>query len=322
MSFKRSYNVLLKQLITAYELIDDPDASGEGIATYFNRLNPQIMPEVKTIEGDSGSTDFVRLLIPGVRGQTKGGVTPTLGIIGRLGGVGARPGKIGAVSDADGAIVTITTGLKLADMQQKGDTLNGDVILATHICPRAPTIPHDPVPFMGAPVDMETMNRLEIDQAMDAILSVDATKGNEVINHNGFAISPTVKEGYILKVSNDLLRIMRWVTGHPAVTFPLTTADITPYGNNLYHINSILQPATATSRPVVGIATTSTELVPGTSTGVNYPLGLESAARFCVEVAKEFGQGSCKLYDEGEFRRITELYGSMRHLQTLGSTGD
>ncbi|MEA3356784.1 MAG: DUF1177 domain-containing protein [Candidatus Bipolaricaulota bacterium] len=314
--------MLLKQLITAYELIDDPDASGERVATCFNQLNPQIMPEVKTMEGDAGSTDFVKLLIPGAQGQTKGGIAPALGIIGRLGGVGARPGKIGAVSDADGAIVTIAMGLKLADMQQKGDILNGDVILATHICPNAPTIPHKPVPFMGAPVDMETMNQLEIDQAMDAILSVDATKGNEVINNNSFAISPTVKEGYILRVSEDLLRIMRWVTGSPAVTFPLTTADITPYGNNLYHINSILQPATATNRPVVGVATTSAKLVPGTSTGANYPLGLESAARFCVEVAKEFGQGSCQLYNREEFRRITELYGSMRHLQTLGSTGD
>jgi len=314
--------MLLKQLITAYELIDDPDASGERVATCFNQLNPQIKIEVKTMEGDAGSTDFVKLLIPGAQGQTKGGIAPTLGIIGRLGGVGARPGKIGAVSDADGAIVTITTGLKLADMQQKGDILNGDVILATHVCPNAPTIPHDPVPFMGAPVDMETMNRLEVDERMVAILSVDATKGNEVINNNSFAISPTVKEGYILRVSEDLLRIMRWVTGSPAVTFPLTTADITPYGNNLYHINSILQPATATNRPVVGVATTSAELVPGTSTGANYPLGLESAARFCVEVAKEFGQGSCQLYNREEFRRITELYGSMRHLQTLGSTGD
>ncbi|MCK4417876.1 MAG: DUF1177 family protein, partial [Candidatus Latescibacteria bacterium] len=83
------------------------------------------------------------------------------------------------------------------------------------------------------------------------------------------------------------------------------------------HINSIMQPSTATDSPVVGVATTSGQPIPGTSTGVNYPLELESAARFCVEVAKEFGQGSCQLYDEEEFRRIIGLYGSMKKLQVL-----
>ena len=309
--------MLLKEIIEAFELIDDPQASGESVARKFREIDPEIDIEVRTVEGDKGSTDFIKLVIPGTDGRSKGGDAPTLGIIGRLGGVGARPERIGVVSDADGAIVAITAGLKLSDMQRKGDLLKGDVIITTHICPKAPQIPHDPVPFMGAPVDMETMNRLEVGERMEAILSVDATKGNEVINHNGFAISPTVKEGYILKVSNDLLRIMRLVTGRPPITFPITTQDITPYGNGLYHINSIMQPSTATDSPVVGVATTSGQPIPGTSTGVNYPLELESAARFCVEVAKEFGQGSCQLYDEEEFRRIIGLYGSMKKLQVL-----
>ena len=60
------------------------------------------------------------------------------------------------------------------------------------------TIPHDPVPFMGSPVDIATMNRHEIDPQMDAILSIDTTRGNLIINQRGFAISPTVKDGYIL----------------------------------------------------------------------------------------------------------------------------
>jgi len=67
---------------------------------------------------------------------------------------------------------------------------------------------HDPVPFMDSPVDIATMNKYEVDPAMDAVLSVDTTKGNRIINYRGFAISPTVKEGYILKVSEDLLDIM------------------------------------------------------------------------------------------------------------------
>lgn len=310
--------MLLKEIIETFELIDDPQASGERAASKFREIGPQAEVEVRTVEGDRGSTDFIKLVIPGSNGRSKGGGAPTLGIIGRLGGVGARPERIGAVSDADGAIVAIATGLKLIDMQRRGDLLKGDVIIATHICPKAPTVPHDPVPFMDSPVDMEIMNRLEVDERMEAIISVDATKGNEVINYNGFAISPTAKEGYILRVSQDLLRIMRLVTGRPPVAFPITIQDITPYGNGLYHINSIMQPSTAIDSPVVGVATTSGQLIPGISTGVNYPLELEAAARFCIEVAKEFGQGSCQLYDKEEFRRIIELYGPLKRLQTRG----
>lgn len=310
--------MLLKEIIQAFELIDDPGASGERVASRFKEVDPQTEIEVRTVKGDKGSTDFIKLLVPGSDGRSKGGDAPTLGIIGRLGGLGARPERIGAVSDADGAIVAIACGLKLVDMAEKGDFLKGDVIITTHICPRAPQMPHDPVPFMGAPVDMETMNQLEVDERMEAILSVDATKGNEIINHNGFAISPTVKEGYILKVSGDLLRIMRLVTGRPPVTFPIAIQDITPYGNGLYHINSIMQPSTATDAPGVGVATTSEQVIPGIATGVNYPPGLEAAARFCIEVAKEFGRGSCQLYHKEEFRRIVELYGSLKRLQTLG----
>ncbi|MEY9976353.1 DUF1177 family protein [Lysinibacillus sp. RC79] len=39
-----------------------------------------------------------------------------------------------------------------------------------------------------------------------------------------------------------------------------------------------------------------------------------------VEVAKEFGRGTAKFYDEDEFMLLNKLYGSMTHLQTLGVT--
>ena len=135
---------------------------------------------------------------------------------------------IGLVSDADGAITAIAVALKLADMRKNGDMLDGDVIIATHICPNAPTQPHDPVPFMGSPVDMATMNKYEVDPRMDAILSVDTTRGNRVINVKGIAITPTVKEGWILRVSDDLLDIMQYVTGKMPVVVPITMQDITP----------------------------------------------------------------------------------------------
>ncbi len=309
--------MVLKQVLEVYEHIDSSNVNGQKIKEYLESYGGSEI-EVKTIKSEKGKTDFIRIKIEGLNGKSKGKNAPTLGILGRLGGIGARPEMIGMVSDGDGAVVALTVAAKLLDMQRKGDYLDGDVIISTHICPDAPTQPHKPVAFMGSPVEMATVNKEEVNGELDAILSIDTTKGNRVINYRGFSISPTVKEGYILKVSDDLLNIMEFTTGKLPVVFPITTQDITPYGNDVYHLNSILQPSTATSAPVVGIAITTETAVPGCATGASHPYDLEQAARFTIEVAKHFGKGSCKFYNEGEFNVLTKLYGSMNHLQTLG----
>lgn len=308
---------MMKQVIEAYELLDSAYITGKKVAEILKERGLENI-EVHRIKGEKGSTDFIKIVIPGKNGKLSGGNAPTLGIIGRLGGIGARPEMIGLVSDADGAVTAVAVALKLADMRKKGDVLDGDVIISTHICPNAPTQPHDPVPFMGSPVDIATMNKYEVDPRMDAILSVDTTKGNRIINVRGFAITPTVKEGWILRISDDLLDIVQYVTGKLPAVVPITMQDITPYGNGVYHLNSLLQPATATAAPVVGVAITSEVPVPGCATGASHVVDIEQAARFCIEVAKGFGRGKVKFYDEGEFKRLVELYGSMHHLQTLG----
>jgi hypothetical protein len=308
---------MLKQVMEIYELLDDAHVTGDAAENLLRERGLRQI-RVERIKGEKGSTDFIQVVIPGISGKSGGGTAPTLGIIGRLGGIGARPERIGLVSDADGAVAALACALKLADMAEKGDRLPGDIIIATHICPDAPTQPHEPVPFMGSPVDMKTMNAQEVDPAMDAILSIDTTKGNRVINHRGFAISPTIKEGYILKTGEDLLDIMEWSTGLVPRVFPVSTQDITPYGNGLFHINSILQPATATDAPVVGVAVTAVRPVPGCGTGASRETDIEEAARFCLEVAKAFGAGTCRFYDEAEFALIQKLYGPLKHLQTLG----
>lgn len=305
-----------KQTLEAYDLLDRASATGEEVARVLGGRGLQV--EIFPIRGKKGTTEFLRAVAPGTAGKLRGGQAPTLGIIGRLGGIGARPAAIGLVSDGDGAITAISCALKLGDMAAAGDRLPGDVIICTHICPEAPVIPHEPVPFMGAPVDMATMNRHEVHPEMDAILSVDTTRGNWIVNRRGFAISPTVKEGYILRMSTDLLQIMSWVTGQLPVVLPLSTQDITPYGNGLDHINSILQPATATNAPVVGVALTAETAVPGCATGASQVMDIEAAVRFCIEVAKAFGREACAFYNPAEFRQLVALYGPMRHLQTLG----
>lgn len=308
----------LKQTITVYETMDSSHVNGEVIKSLFSDY-PGVQVSVQTVGGKKGSTDFVKIVVLGTDGKSRGGSAPTFGIIGRLGGIGARPSRIGMVSDADGAVAAVASALKLAEMQKQGDVLKGDVIITTHICPNAPTRPHEPVDFMDSPVDILTMNKHEIVPEMEAVLSIDTTKGNRIINHKGIAISPTVKEGYILRISEDLLRIMEMSTGQLPVTFPITMQDITPYGNDLYHINSILQPAVATEAPVVGLAITAQSAVPGCGTGASHETDIALAVKYAIEVAKEFTNGTCRFHDQDEYERITRLYGSMKVLQTMGN---
>ena len=306
----------LQQVLEIYELLDSAIVTGSAVADLLKDRGATHV-DVTTITGEKGSTDFIKIVIPGTQGKSAGGTCRTLGILGRLGGIGARPDHIGLVSDGDGAVTALASALKLVDMQNKGDRLPGDVIIGTHICPDAPVIPHKPVDFMNSPVDMQAMNQHEIDPHMDAILSIDTTKGNRILNVKGFAISAPVKEGYILRISEDLVRIMEITSGKPAVILPITMQDITPYGNDVYHINSIMQPSVATDVPVVGIAITAATTVPGCASGASHVIDIEVAVRFCIEVAKEFGADTCQFYDQDEFHRLVDLYGSMKHLQTL-----
>ena len=311
--------MLIKQIMEVFDVLDSSTVNGAAVKDYLLSVNPEANVEVYPLEGPKGSTDMVKVRIPGTNGKAKGGSAPTIGLLGRLGGIGARPEMIGFVSDGDGALCALAVAAKLLDMQTKGDYLEGDVFVSTQICPHAPTAPHKPVPFMGSPVEMAQVNREEVSPELDAILTVDTTKGNRVINTRGFAISSTVKEGWVLRVSEDLLEIMQRTTGQLPYVFPLSMQDITPYGNDVYHLNSILQPCTATKAPVVGVAITTETMVPGCATGSTHFADVEETARYMMEVAKSFGRGEVSFYDEEEYEHLVKLYGKMDHLQTLGN---
>lgn len=310
---------MLSQVLAIMDLLDSAETSGEVVASYLRSFQaPGSSVAVHRVVGDRGSTDFVRVKVRGTAGKESGGSASTLGIVGRLGGVGARPGVTGFVSDGDGACAALAAAAKVLSMASKGDRLRGDVIISTHVTGWAPIEPHKPVSFMGSPVDINEMNEEEVSDEMDAVLSIDTTKGNRTINHLGIAISPTVKEGYILQISPDLVSVLETVTGQPAVILALATQDITPYGNGLHHINSIMQPAVATKAPVVGVAITTVTAIAGSSTGASHEWDIELASRFAVETAKGFGAGTVEFYDKSEFKLITQLYGEAIALQTLG----
>ncbi|HRF08296.1 MAG TPA: DUF1177 domain-containing protein [Xanthobacteraceae bacterium] len=299
----------LKHVIESYELLDSATIDGEKVARFLTDAGVENIT-VRRITSPSHHTDFMQIVCKGADATA-----PKLGIIGKLGGIGARPAQIGIVSDADGAIAVVALALKIAAMAKAGDRLPGDVILSTHICPAAPTRPHHPVPFMSSPVDRDTLCKAEIHPEMGAILSIDTSRGNRLVNAKGVAITPTVLEGYLLPVSNDLVDILERVTARHALTFPLSTQDITPYANDLFHINSIMQPAAYASVPVVGVAITAQSIVPGCATGATQLDDIEAACRFSLEVAKAYGAKQCAFYNAEEFAKLQQLYGSMAHLK-------
>lgn len=311
----------IKYVSQIYELLDSPNVNGEMIIKLlgqFNTENTVIESQSVNYEPPEDTTqkcDFIKVLIKGSEGKSLGGDYPTLGIIGRLGAQQAQPHRLGIVSDADGSIVALASAMKLLDMASKGAQLKGDVIITTHIATHVSITPHDPVDFMGMPVSSDTMNKYEVDPAMDAILSIDTSKGNSIIKHRGIAISPTAKQGYILRVAPDLIKLLEYATGKMAKTFPITTQDISPYDNNVYHFNSIMQPHVATSVPVVGLAITANALVPGCETGASYESELVDATLFTVEVAKQFTWKKALFHQEAEYQKLRELYGDLSCIQ-------
>lgn len=299
---------MLSQVIDVLEILDSPAASGKVIGELFKQYDG-VSIEIETIGESKGTTDVIRILIEG-RDRS----LPTLGVIGQLGGIGARPEMIGFVSDGDGAAAALAVALKAAQASSKGDKLPGDLFIATHICPDAPTQPHKPVPFMGSPVGTRQALVAMLKAEIGAVISIDTTKGNRLMNWKGIAITPTVKEGYILRVSEDLLDIYESVTGQPARVLPITMQDVTPYGNRVHHINSIMQPCTILKAPVVGLAITTEIAVAGCATGSSHEVDIALAARFSFEVAKRFGSDKCNFFDAEEYQRIRTLYGDMSRL--------
>ncbi len=308
--------MVLKHVLKVFDILDNPKVKALEVKKLFDEVGCTNV-SIKAIEGEYGDVEFIKIILPGLKGKVKGGTSPTINLVGQLGGIGAYPTMKGFVSDGDGALSVLTAALKIAEMQSRGCYFEGDVVVTTHICNTAPITPREPVPFLGLPLPVDVLLKNIVDSEADAVLSVDTTKGNRILNQRGFAITPTVKEGYILKVSDDLLDIMSTTTGLPPAVIAISTQDITSYNNNLYHINSIMQPSTITDSPVVGVAITTQTSVAGSATGATNFADIEMVSRFCVEVAKYYGCGKCKLYDNQEYKKLISLYGSLKHLQKI-----
>ena len=149
----------------------------------------------------------------------------------------------GLASDADGCIVGLSTALRLARMWTRNQRLAGDVLISTHICQQAHPAPHDPFPFVMSPLPSSEKHPRLVDDRMDAILTPETCKGNKMISHLGFAVTPPVREGFIMRPHASVLHIMEMVTGKQPAIFPITMQDVTPYELGVHHICGMVLPS-------------------------------------------------------------------------------
>jgi len=106
---------MLREVCDVLDVLDSPRVNGESVRSLFSGFDGVTFQWDK-VTGERGSTDVVRIRIEGQDGDA-----PVLGLIGQLGGIGARPEMIGYVSDGDGATAALAAALKIARMRALGD---------------------------------------------------------------------------------------------------------------------------------------------------------------------------------------------------------
>ena len=112
--------MLLREIIDVYGLLDRADASGAMVLEYMRGIRPDCRAAVSRLQGAAGGTDMIKITVPGRCGRANGGNAPTIGLLGRLGGLGARPERLGFVSDGDGALVVLACAAKLLGVADEG----------------------------------------------------------------------------------------------------------------------------------------------------------------------------------------------------------
>ena len=305
---------MLREILDTIDLLDDIE---NGVSAFLDSLVPGDWEATSDdYEGEKGRTEFVKILFPGINGRSAGGTAPTLGIIGSNGGIRLPTERPGLVSDADGCIVGLACAQRLARMASRGQRLQGDVLVSTHICQRAHPEPHDPYPFVMSPLPSSEKHPRLVDERMDAILTPETCKGNKLVSPPaGFAVTQPVKEGYILRPHESILHLYEMTTGKMPVVFPLNMQDITPYESGVHHVCGMALPSVFSPAPVIGVPLAMEVPIMPAATGTQQPSALEAAGRFCLEVAGGLGRGSCQFYYESDYQGFIEAYGPIRSWQ-------
>ena len=310
---------MLREIFDVLDFLDDARNGAEPFVELLP-TGPQTI-EITPFESDLGTTDFIKILFPGTSGKASGGKAPTTGIIGSNGGLRLPGPYPGLASDADGCIVGLATALRLARLRNRGQQPAGDILVSTHICQQARPVPHDPYPFVMSPLPSSEKHPRLVDARMDAILTPETCKSNKMLSHLGFAVTPPVREGFILRPHASILHIMEMVTGKAPVVFPITMQDVTPYELGVHHICGMVLPSIFSTAPVIGVPLVTASQTHPAATGTQQPMVLESTARFCLEVAIALGNGDCEFYYASDFEGMVESFGAMRGWQRIKKDG-
>ncbi|MGI9386209.1 MAG: DUF1177 family protein [Methyloligellaceae bacterium] len=310
---------MLREILDVLDFLDD---ARNGAEPFIELLpdGPQTA-EITPFESDIGRTDFIKILFPGKSGKSSGGDAPTTGIIGSNGGLRLPGPYPGLASDADGCIVGLAAALHMVRAHARGQELAGDVLISTHICQQARPVPHDPYPFVMSPLPSSEKHPRLVDERMDAILTPETCKSNKMLSHLGFAVTPPVREGFILRPHASILHIMEMVTGKAPVVFPITMQDVTPYELGVHHICGMVLPSIFSTAPVIGVPLVTASQTHPSATGTQQPMVLEATARFCIEVATSFGNGDCEFYYASDFEGMVESFSAMRGWQRIKKDG-
>ena len=69
--------MLMKEIIAAYDVLDSSFVTGEEVKKYLLGIKADANVEVYELVGPKGSTDMLKVRIPGKNGKTNGGDAPT-----------------------------------------------------------------------------------------------------------------------------------------------------------------------------------------------------------------------------------------------------
>lgn len=218
--------MILKTLLDVIDLLESNNP--------LELLKRKIPKDIEYEEKKIGEVTYVKAYY-------KGGGKQRIEILGRLGAIQMKENK-GLVSDADGAIVSLTALLELVNLMQKGIEFDIDISIITNISLNAKLISHKPFNFMVPLIDFNDALKEEVDPKADLILSIDSTKGNIIAKYDDFALTHVIKDGYILKLDDNVIEIYNRITGHEIYFIPLTTGDLTPIDFKVYHISTLVSP--------------------------------------------------------------------------------
>ena len=303
---------MLRHVIEIYDLLSDPSARGPQVAALFDGSRTAL---TETADDAGRHVDFIKIVFPGSAGKMSGGSAPTLGILGTLGGLRIPGLSKGLVSDADGAVVALACALRLEQMSGFGERYKGDVIVATHVCQEAIEEPHEPYSFMRGPLSKRDMTAPQVDPDMDAILSIDTSRGNRVWQPRWLRHHVSGQRGLGAEGESRLAARHGIHDGPGARGLPDRHAGHHPLRKRTHPHQRDHAAGDLDRGARRRVALTTRAVVPGIGTGVAHLTHLEVAGRFCLGTAEAFGAGDCTFYDAAEFARLVELYGSMGHLQ-------